>query len=63
MEDFRDQLRQMPSWVLEQIQGMLPALDHSKRSCKNKGRRKELVRTKAIINSMTPKGTAPSSTD
>jgi len=56
MEDFRDQLRQMRKLgSLEQILSMLPSVGPFKELQKAKVDEKELTRTEAIINSMTPK--------
>lgn len=56
MEDFRDQLRQMRKLgSLEQILGMLPSIGPLKELQKAKIDEKQLTRTEAIINSMTPK--------
>jgi signal recognition particle subunit SRP54 len=56
LEDFRDQLRQVRKLgSMEQILGMLPSVGPFKDIQKAKVDEKELVRTEAIINSMTPK--------
>ncbi|HAA02911.1 MAG TPA: signal recognition particle protein, partial [Syntrophobacteraceae bacterium] len=54
LEDFRDQLRQIKKLgSLEQILGMLPGMGMLKEVKKMQVDEKELVRTEAIINSMT----------
>jgi signal recognition particle subunit SRP54 len=54
LEDFRDQLRQIKKLgSLEQILGMLPGMGMLKDLKKMQIDEKELVRTEAIINSMT----------
>ena len=54
LEDFRDQLRQIKKLgSLEQILGMLPGMGMLKDIKKMQVDEKELVRTEAIINSMT----------
>jgi signal recognition particle subunit SRP54 len=54
LDDFRDQLRQIKKLgSLEQILGMLPGLGMLKELKKMQIDEKELVRTEAIINSMT----------
>jgi signal recognition particle subunit SRP54 len=56
LEDFRDQLRQIKKLgTMEQILGMLPSVGPFKDMQKAKVDEKELVRTEAIIDSMTPK--------
>jgi signal recognition particle subunit SRP54 len=56
LEDFRDQLRQIRKLgTMEQILGMLPSIGPFRDMQKAKVDEKELVRTEAIINSMTPK--------
>jgi len=56
LEDFRDQLRQMRKiGTMEQIMGMLPSVGPFKEMQKAKVDEKEITRTEAIINSMTPK--------
>jgi signal recognition particle subunit SRP54 len=56
LEDFRDQLRQLRKLgTMEQILGMLPSVGPFKEMQKAKVDEKELSRTEAIINSMTPK--------
>ena len=56
LEDFRDQLRQVRKLgTLDQILGMLPSVGPFKDLQKAKVDEKELGRTEAIINSMTPK--------
>ena len=56
LEDFRDQLKQVRKLgSLEQILGMLPNVGIFKDMSKVKVDEKELARTEAIINSMTPK--------
>src|SRR5678815_3103665 len=56
LEDFRDQLRQIRKLgTMEQILGMLPSIGPFKDMQKQKVDENELVRTEAIINSMTPK--------
>lgn len=56
LEDFREQLRQMKKLgSLEQILGMLPSIGPLKELQKAKIDEKQLTRTEAIINSMTPK--------
>ena len=54
LDDFRDQLRQIKKLgSLEQILGMLPGMGAMKELKKLQVDEKELVRTEAIINSMT----------
>jgi len=56
LEDFRDQLRQMRKMgSLEQIMGMLPNIGPFRDLSRVQVDEKELGRTEAIINSMTPK--------
>ncbi|HET9220444.1 MAG TPA: signal recognition particle protein [Terriglobia bacterium] len=56
LEDFRDQLRQLKKLgTMDQILSMLPAVGPFKEMQKAKVDEKELVRTEAIIDSMTPK--------
>jgi signal recognition particle subunit SRP54 len=56
LEDFRDQLKQIRKLgTMDQILGMLPSIGPFKEMQKAKVDEKELVRTEAIINSMTPK--------
>jgi signal recognition particle subunit SRP54 len=56
LEDFRDQLRQIRKLgSMEQILSMLPSVGPFKDMQKAKVDEKELTRTEAIINSMTPK--------
>jgi len=56
LEDFRDQLRQIRKLgTMEQILGMLPSVGPFRDMQKAKVDENELVRTEAIINSMTPK--------
>jgi len=56
LEDFRDQLRQVRKMgSLESILGMLPNMGPFKDLSKVQVDEKELTRTEAIINSMTPK--------
>jgi signal recognition particle subunit SRP54 len=56
LEDFRDQLRQVRKMgSLEQILGMLPNIGPFKDMSKVQVDEKELGRTEAIINSMTPR--------
>ncbi len=56
LEDFRDQLRQIRKMgSLEQIIGMLPNMGPFKGMNKVQVDEKELTRTEAIIDSMTPK--------
>jgi len=56
LEDFRDQLRQIRKLgTMEQILGMLPSVGPFRDMQKTKVDENELVRTEAIINSMTPK--------
>jgi signal recognition particle subunit SRP54 len=56
LEDFRDQLRQIKKLgTMEQILGMLPSVGPFKDMQKAKVDERELVRTEAIIDSMTPK--------
>jgi len=56
LEDFRDQLRQIKKLgTMDQILGMLPSVGPFKDMQKAKVDEKELVRTEAIIDSMTPK--------
>ena len=56
LEDFRDQIRQVKKMgSLEQIMGMIPGLNKMKQMQNMpKPDDRELVRTEAIINSMTP---------
>ena len=56
LEDFRDQIQQLKKMgSLEQIMGMIPGLNKMKQMQKMpKPDDSELVRTEAIINSMTP---------
>jgi len=56
LEDFRDQLKQIRKLgSLDQIMSMLPSVGPFKDMQKAKVDEKELVRTEAIINSMTPR--------
>jgi signal recognition particle subunit SRP54 len=56
LEDFRDQLKQIRKLgSMEQILSMLPSVGPFKEMQKAKVDEKELTRTEAIINSMTPK--------
>jgi signal recognition particle subunit SRP54 len=56
LEDFRDQLKQIRKLgTMDQILGMLPSIGPFKEMQKAKVDEKELGRTEAIINSMTPK--------
>ena len=56
LEDFRDQIRQIRKMgSLEQIMGMLPNMGPFKAMNKVHVDEKELTRTEAIIDSMTPK--------
>ena len=56
LEDFRDQLRQIRKMgSLEQIMGMLPNMGPFKGMNKVQVDERELTRTEAIIDSMTPK--------
>jgi signal recognition particle subunit SRP54 len=56
LEDFRDQLKQIRKLgSMEQILSMLPSVGPLKEMQKTKVDEKELGRTEAIINSMTPK--------
>jgi signal recognition particle subunit SRP54 len=56
LEDFRDQLRQIKKLgSMEQILSMLPSVGPFRDMQKAKVDEKELVRTEAIIDSMTPK--------
>jgi len=56
LEDFRDQLRQIKKLgTMDQILGMLPSVGPFKDMQKAKVDEKELVRTEAIIDSMTAK--------
>jgi signal recognition particle subunit SRP54 len=56
LEDFRDQLRQVRKMgSLESILGMLPSIGPFKDLSKVQVDEKELTRTEAIINSMTPR--------
>ncbi len=56
LEDFRDQLRQIRKMgSLEQIMGMLPSMGPFQGMNKVQVDEKELTRTEAIIDSMTPK--------
>jgi len=55
LEDFRDQLRQIKKMgSLEEILSMIPGLGQMKQLKQFKPDEQELVRTEAIINSMTP---------
>src|SRR6478752_2886756 len=55
LEDFRDQLKTLKKMgPLEQIVGMLPGLGNIKQLAQNKPDEKQIGRTEAIINSMTP---------
>jgi signal recognition particle subunit SRP54 len=55
LEDFRDQLRQIKKMgSLEEILSMVPGLGQMKQLKQFKPDEQELVRTEAIINSMTP---------
>jgi signal recognition particle subunit SRP54 len=55
LEDFRDQLRQIKKMgSLEEILSMIPGLGQMKQLKQLKPDEQELVRTEAIINSMTP---------
>jgi signal recognition particle subunit SRP54 len=55
LEDFRDQLQQIKRMgSLEQIVGMLPGMGKLKQLGHLQPDERELVRTEAIINSMTP---------
>jgi signal recognition particle subunit SRP54 len=55
LEDFRDQLKTLKKMgPLEQIVGMLPGLGNIKQLAQNKPDEKQIERTEAIINSMTP---------
>ena len=55
LEDFREQLRQMKKMgSMEQLLGMIPGLGRSKALKDLKPDDRELKRTEAIINSMTP---------
>jgi signal recognition particle subunit SRP54 len=55
LEDFRDQLRQIKKMgSLEEILSMIPGLGQMKQFKQFKPDEQELVRTEAIINSMTP---------
>jgi len=55
LEDFRDQLRQIKKMgSLEEILSMIPGLGQMKQLKEFKPDEQELVRTEAIINSMTP---------
>jgi signal recognition particle subunit SRP54 len=54
LEDFRDQLRQIKKMgSLEQIIGMLPGIGQMKKLGQFQPDERELIRTEAIINSMT----------
>ncbi|HET9943864.1 MAG TPA: signal recognition particle protein [Terriglobia bacterium] len=56
LEDFRDQLRQIKKLgTMDQILSMLPSVGPFKDMQKAKVDERELVRTEAIIDSMTPK--------
>ena len=56
LEDFRDQLRQIKKLgTMDQILSMLPSVGPFRDMQKAKVDEKELVRTEAIIDSMTPK--------
>jgi signal recognition particle subunit SRP54 len=56
LEDFRDQLKQIRKLgSMEQILSMLPSVGPFKEMQKAKVDEKELTKTEAIINSMTPK--------
>ena len=56
LEDFREQLRQIRKMgSLDQIMGMLPSIGPFKDLNKVQVDERELTRTEAIINSMTPK--------
>jgi signal recognition particle subunit SRP54 len=56
LEDFRDQLRQLKKLgTMDQILSMLPSVGPFRDMQKAKVDEKELVRTEAIIDSMTPK--------
>jgi signal recognition particle subunit SRP54 len=58
LEDFRDQLRVIRKMgPLEQVLGMIPGLGNARQAMKGKGEidEKQLTRTEAIINSMTPR--------
>jgi signal recognition particle subunit SRP54 len=55
LEDFRDQLRQIKKMgSLEEILSMIPGLGQMKQLKQLKPDEQELIRTEAIINSMTP---------
>lgn len=55
LEDFRDQLRQIKKMgSLEEILSMIPGLGQIKQLKQFKPDEQELIRTEAIINSMTP---------
>jgi signal recognition particle subunit SRP54 len=55
LEDFRDQLRQIKKMgSLEEILSMIPGLGQMKQLKQFKPDEQELVRTEAIIDSMTP---------
>lgn len=56
LEDFRDQIRQMRKLgTMEQIMGMLPSVGPFKDMQKAKVDEREITKTEAIINSMTPR--------
>jgi len=55
LEDFRDQLRTLRKMgPLESILGMIPGMGNLKQLAENKPDERQLVRTEAIIDSMTP---------
>jgi len=55
LEDFRDQLKTLKKMgPLEQIVGMLPGMGNIKALANQKPDEKQITRTEAIINSMTP---------
>jgi signal recognition particle subunit SRP54 len=55
LEDFRDQLRTLRKMgPLESIMGMIPGMGNLKQLAENKPDERQLVRTEAIIDSMTP---------
>jgi len=55
LEDFRDQLKTLKKMgPLEQIIGMLPGMGNIKALANQKPDEKQIARTEAIINSMTP---------
>jgi signal recognition particle subunit SRP54 len=55
LEDFRDQLKTIRKMgPIEQIVGMIPGLGNMKALADNQPAEKDLTRTEAIINSMTP---------